>query len=158
MQSLGHTLIREGTRLIPLLLLHQFWRLEENILCGKCLSPSNVLERFGQYSFTGNGLDHSVFPLPSFLLSFHFSSLSHSLSLSNLSSVSLFFSFAYSSTSGHKGTIWSLVIHGDKLISSSSDGTLKVWDAADLRKGCLKTVPGHNEAVRMTQGGIYWFN
>lgn len=49
--------------------------------------------------------------------------------------------------SGHKGTIWSLAIHDGKLISSSSDGTLKVWDAADLRKGCLKTVPGHNEAV-----------
>lgn len=48
---------------------------------------------------------------------------------------------------GHKGTIWSLAIHDDKLISSSSDGTLKVWHAADLRKGCLKTIQAHNEAV-----------
>ena len=49
---------------------------------------------------------------------------------------------------GHKGTIWSLVTYGDRLFSSSSDGTIKVWDIADLRRGCLKTIPAHKEAVR----------
>jgi E3 ubiquitin-protein ligase TRAF7 len=48
---------------------------------------------------------------------------------------------------GHKGTIWSLVTYGDKLFSSSSDGTIKVWDIADLRRGCLKTIPAHKEAA-----------
>ena len=48
---------------------------------------------------------------------------------------------------GHKGTIWSLAIYGDRLFSSSSDGTVKVWDVADLRRGCLKTVVAHKEAV-----------
>ena len=49
---------------------------------------------------------------------------------------------------GHKGTIWSLATYGDRLFSSSSDGTIKVWDIADLRRGCLKTIPAHKEAVR----------
>lgn len=51
------------------------------------------------------------------------------------------------SDSGHKGTIWSLVTHGDRLYSSSSDGTIKEWDIADVRRGCLKTVAAHKEAV-----------
>ena len=44
---------------------------------------------------------------------------------------------------GHKGTIWSLATYGDRLFSSSSDGTIKVWDIADLRRGCLTTITSH---------------
>ena len=75
----------------------------------------------------------SSLPLPSYLSP---SPLSPSLS-----------SYLYSHR-GHKGTIWSLVTSGDCLFSGSSDGTIKVWDIADLRRGCLKTVQGHKEAVR----------
>ena len=57
--------------------------------------------------------------------------LSHSLSLSR----------------GHKGTIWSLLAHSNWLFSSSSDGTIKVWDIADLRKGCVRTVAAHKDCV-----------
>lgn len=59
---------------------------------------------------------------------------------------------------GHKGTIWSLAIYGDRLFSSSSDGTVKVWDVADLRRGCLKTVVAHKEAtmlIAVGQGILY---
>ena len=48
---------------------------------------------------------------------------------------------------GHKGTIWSLLVHGNWLFSSSSDSTIKVWDIADLRKGCIKTVTAHKDCV-----------
>ena len=50
---------------------------------------------------------------------------------------------------GHKGTIWSLLTYGNWLFSSSSDGTIKAWDIADLRKGCVKTVSAHKDCVSM---------
>jgi E3 ubiquitin-protein ligase TRAF7 len=48
---------------------------------------------------------------------------------------------------GHKGTIWSLLAHANWLFSSSSDGTIKVWDIADLRNGCVKTVSAHKDCA-----------
>ena len=48
---------------------------------------------------------------------------------------------------GHKATIWCQAAYGARLYSGSSDGTVKIWDIADLRRGCLKTVPAHKEAV-----------
>ena len=50
-------------------------------------------------------------------------------------------------TRGHKATIWCQAAFGAHLYSGSSDGTVKVWDIADLRRGCLKTIPAHKEAV-----------
>ncbi len=49
---------------------------------------------------------------------------------------------------GHKGTIRSLVSHADRLYSTGGDGTIKVWDIADFRRGCLKTVHAHKDCVR----------
>ena len=51
---------------------------------------------------------------------------------------------------GHKGTIWSLVSHANKLYSGSSDGTIKLWDLADFRRGCLKTIPAHKDCVSIS--------
>ena len=51
------------------------------------------------------------------------------------------------SARGHKATIWCQAASGSRLYSGSSDGTVKVWDIVDLRRGCLKTVPAHKEAV-----------
>jgi hypothetical protein len=48
---------------------------------------------------------------------------------------------------GHKGTIWSLLAHSNWLFSSSSDGTIKVWDIAGLRKGCVRTVTAHKDCA-----------
>ncbi len=33
------------------------------------------------------------------------------------------------------------------MYSGSSDGSIKVWDVSDLRKGCLKTVVAHKDCV-----------
>ena len=48
---------------------------------------------------------------------------------------------------GHQGTIWSLVANGGHLYSSSSDGSIKMWDIADFRRGCLRTVSAHKDCV-----------
>ncbi len=48
---------------------------------------------------------------------------------------------------GHKGTIWSVVASGGHLFSGSSDGSIKIWDTLDLRRGCLKTVSAHKDGV-----------
>ena len=55
--------------------------------------------------------------------------------------------FLHSFARGHKATIWCQAAFGAHLYSGSSDGTVKVWDIADLRRGCLKTIPAHKEAV-----------
>jgi E3 ubiquitin-protein ligase TRAF7 len=59
---------------------------------------------------------------------------------------------------GHKGTIWSLLAHSNWLFSSSSDGTIKVWDTADLRKGCVRTVTAHKDcaiSLAVCRGVLY---
>lgn len=48
---------------------------------------------------------------------------------------------------GHKGTIWSMVTYHNNMYSGSSDGSIKVWDISDLRKGCLKTVAAHKDCT-----------
>jgi WD40 repeat protein len=52
---------------------------------------------------------------------------------------------------GHKGTIWSVVASGGHLYSGSSDGSIKMWDILDLRKGCLRTVSAHKDCVSPPQ-------
>ena len=39
--------------------------------------------------------------------------------------------------------------HRERLYSGSGDGSIKVWDMADLRKGCLKTVAAHRDCVSL---------
>jgi len=52
---------------------------------------------------------------------------------------------------GHKGTVWSMAVYADRLYSGSGDGTIKLWDIADLRRGCLKTVHAHKDCVSQRQ-------
>ncbi len=39
---------------------------------------------------------------------------------------------------GHMGEIWSIALDGDRLVSGSSDQTIKVWDLSSLRGGTTK--------------------
>lgn len=48
---------------------------------------------------------------------------------------------------GHQGTIWSLAASSGHLYSGSSDGSIKMWDIQDLRRGCLRTVSAHKDGV-----------
>ncbi|CAH1794412.1 unnamed protein product [Owenia fusiformis] len=47
---------------------------------------------------------------------------------------------------GHQGPVWCLCVHGDFLLSGSSDKTVKVWDTTTNYK-CIKTLDGHNGIV-----------
>jgi len=35
---------------------------------------------------------------------------------------------------GHTGTVWSIAIDGDRLVSGSSDQTIKIWDLSKLKR------------------------
>ena len=48
---------------------------------------------------------------------------------------------------GHNGTVWSMVASGDRMYSSCSDGSIKMWDVADMRRGCMKTIVAHSDYV-----------
>ncbi len=47
---------------------------------------------------------------------------------------------------GHRGSVFSLAISGDELISGSSDNTIKIWDLNT--NTCVATFPGHTAWVR----------
>jgi WD40 repeat protein len=46
---------------------------------------------------------------------------------------------------GHGGTVYSMVMHGDTLISGSHDSTIKVWGINSWT--CERTLEGHTRAV-----------
>ena len=48
---------------------------------------------------------------------------------------------------GHNGTVWSMAASGDRMYSSCSDGSIKMWDVADMRRGCMKTIVAHSDYV-----------
>ena len=48
---------------------------------------------------------------------------------------------------GHNGTVWSMVASSDRMYSSCSDGSIKMWDVADMRRGCMKTIVAHSDYV-----------
>ncbi|KAI8807782.1 WD40-repeat-containing domain protein [Cladochytrium replicatum] len=47
--------------------------------------------------------------------------------------------------SEHAGKVYSLAISGDRLLSASSDRTIKIWDINTL--DCVATITGHNDAI-----------
>jgi len=58
-------------------------------------------------------------------------------------------------TRGHNGTVWSLVASGDRMYSSCSDGSIKMWDVADMRRGCMKTIVAHSDYVIILLHRLY---
>ncbi|WP_051305734.1 WD40 repeat domain-containing protein, partial [Desulfogranum mediterraneum] len=63
---------------------------------------------------------------------------------------------------GHTGTVWSLAVEGDRLLSGSVDQSLKLWDLGELRQGKKKIYPLLNifagsdgEWVAWSRSGYY---
>ncbi|MDJ0735472.1 MAG: hypothetical protein QNJ47_15670 [Nostocaceae cyanobacterium] len=62
---------------------------------------------------------------------------------------------------GHNGSIWSVDVtpDGNKVISGSQDGTIKIWD---IKSGYLRcTIPAHNDSVNtvaISHDGLYIFS
>lgn len=65
---------------------------------------------------------------------------------------------------GHTGVIWSIALEGDRLVSGSSDQTIKVWDLSSLRAGQSKVtlepllnlfVSKEDEWVLWSQSGYF---
>ncbi|WP_028585068.1 caspase family protein, partial [Desulfogranum mediterraneum] len=63
---------------------------------------------------------------------------------------------------GHTGTVWSLAVEGDRLLTGSADQTLKLWDLGELRQGKKKIYPLLNlfagsdgEWVAWSRSGYY---
>jgi F-box/WD-40 domain protein 7 len=57
---------------------------------------------------------------------------------------------------GHSGTVRCLHLYGNRLVSGSSDRTIKVWDLATNNVGwlgatCRATMIGHQHTVRCLQ-------
>jgi F-box and WD-40 domain protein CDC4 len=50
------------------------------------------------------------------------------------------------SLQGHKGGVWALALHGDTLISSATDKSIKIWDLQTGR--CTHSFKGHTGTVR----------
>lgn len=50
------------------------------------------------------------------------------------------------SLEGHEGGVWALAVHGNLLVSGSTDRTARVWDLQDGR--CLHVFGGHTSTVR----------
>lgn len=56
---------------------------------------------------------------------------------------------------GHKGTIWSMVASCGRLYSGCSDGSIKMWDIADVRR-CMKSIAvAHSDHVSMFMVSVH---
>jgi WD40 repeat protein len=63
---------------------------------------------------------------------------------------------------GHTGEVWSIALYGDRLVSGSSDQTIRVWDLAQLNNGETELHPtvtlfigSDNEWVMWSDSGYY---
>ncbi|KAE9384145.1 WD40 repeat-like protein [Gymnopus androsaceus JB14] len=49
---------------------------------------------------------------------------------------------------GHEGGVWALAVHGNLLVSGSTDWTVRIWDLDDPQGRCLHVFGGHTGTVR----------
>ena len=50
---------------------------------------------------------------------------------------------------GHQEPIFAMTCRGGKLYSTGRDMLIKVWDTEDVTQGCIATLKGHTDVVRV---------